>query len=155
MHICPCLRSLGICKNIGIRTYFASVTAESAGFSRHFWVFYKSARTCHFLYCTWELHFFRRIFWAQHKSGHFVRLKVTRFLWNPPIPLLHPNICVGLPTAHPLHCIEFGPPKFFQVLHHILLNFANFRGGPLSKSMQITKKRIETVGNHVQTVGTC
>ena len=39
--------------------------------------------------------------------------------------------------------------------HNVLLNFANFRGRPISKSMQIPKKRIETVGIHVQTVGTC
>ena len=41
--------------------------------------------------------------------------------------------------------------------HNILLNFAKFRGRPIgiSKSMQIPKKRIETVGIHVQTVGTC
>ena len=43
----------------------------------------------------------------------------------------------------------------FQIFHDVLLNFANFRGGPLSKSMQILEKRIETVGNHVQTVRTC
>ena len=43
----------------------------------------------------------------------------------------------------------------FQIFHDILLNLANFRGGALSKSMQIPKKRIKTVGNHVQTVGTC
>jgi len=42
-----------------------------------------------------------------------------------------------------------------SISNHILLNFAIFHGGALSKSMQIPKKRIETVGNHVRTVGTC
>jgi len=32
---------------------------------------------------------------------------------------------------------------------------ANFGGRPMTKSMQIPEKRIETVGNHVKTVGTC
>ena len=36
MHILPCARALGICKNIGIRTYFGSATAEIMGFFRHF-----------------------------------------------------------------------------------------------------------------------
>ena len=33
MHICPCSRALGICKNKGILTYFGSMTVESVGFS--------------------------------------------------------------------------------------------------------------------------
>jgi len=33
MHICPCSRALGICKDIGIRTYFGSMTVESVGFT--------------------------------------------------------------------------------------------------------------------------
>jgi len=52
MHICPWSWALGICKNIGIRTYFASVTAESVRFFCHFCVLYTSTHTCHFLYCT-------------------------------------------------------------------------------------------------------
>ena len=36
MHNCPCSRALGICKNIGIRTYFSSMTVESVRFFRHF-----------------------------------------------------------------------------------------------------------------------
>jgi len=36
MHICPCSRALGICKNIGIPTYFGSMTVESVGVFRHF-----------------------------------------------------------------------------------------------------------------------
>jgi len=40
----------------------------------------------------WELHFLRRICWAHEKSGNFVRSKITRFSWNPLIPLLHPTI---------------------------------------------------------------
>ena len=36
MHICPCSRALGICKNIGIRTYFGSMAIESVGVFRHF-----------------------------------------------------------------------------------------------------------------------
>jgi len=38
--------------------------------------------------------------------------------------------------------------------HQSILSLANFWGGALSKSMQIPKKRIETVGNHMQTVRT-
>jgi len=38
-------------------TYFASVTAEYVEVFRHFCVLYKSARTCHFFYCTYELLF--------------------------------------------------------------------------------------------------
>jgi len=48
MHICPCSWALGICKNIGIWNYFASVTAKSMGGFRHSCGLYKSARTCHF-----------------------------------------------------------------------------------------------------------
>jgi len=36
MHVCPYSWALGICKNIGIRTYLASVAAESVGFSATF-----------------------------------------------------------------------------------------------------------------------
>ena len=43
----------------------------------------------------------------------------------------------------------------FQIFDDILFNLANFLEEALSKSMRISKKRIETVGNHVQTVGTC
>ena len=49
-----------------------------------------------------------------------------------------------------------GPPLmkiFIQIFHHILLNLANFGGRPMSKSMQIPEKRIETVENHVKTIG--
>ena len=35
MHICPCSLALEICKNIGIRTCFGSVTAEIMGVFRH------------------------------------------------------------------------------------------------------------------------
>jgi len=38
------------------------VTAEYVGFSRHIYVLYKSARTCHFCDCTEEVRFLRRIF---------------------------------------------------------------------------------------------
>jgi len=36
MHICPCSRAFGICKNIGVWTYFGSMTVESVGVFRHF-----------------------------------------------------------------------------------------------------------------------
>ena len=36
MHISPSSWALGICKNIGIRTYFGSVTAESVQFFHQF-----------------------------------------------------------------------------------------------------------------------
>ena len=52
MNIGPCSEGLGICKHIGIRTYFSSLTPEYVGFSRHFCVLYKSAQTCHFFNCT-------------------------------------------------------------------------------------------------------
>ena len=45
----------------------------------------------HLFNCTYELHFLRRIFWAHKKSGNSGSLKVTRFWWNPPVPLLHPR----------------------------------------------------------------
>jgi len=41
MHICPCSWALGIFKNIGIRTYFALVTAVSVRVFRHFCVWCK------------------------------------------------------------------------------------------------------------------
>jgi len=43
----------------------------------------------------------------------------------------------------------------FQIFYNILLNWAIFVGGVMSKSMQIPNKRIETVGNHVETFWTC
>jgi len=54
-------------------------------------VLYKSTHICHFFYCTQELHFLRRIFWAHSKSSNFEHLKVTRFSRKIPIPLLHPT----------------------------------------------------------------
>ena len=62
-------------------------------------------------------------------------------------------------TPDPLHRIEFGPSKFFSKtckfssIFYSTLQYSG--GGPLSKSMQIPGKGIETVGNNVQTVGTC
>ena len=35
------------------------------------------------------------------------------------------------------------------------LNLANFGGRPMTQSMQNPEKRIEKVGSHVKTVGTC
>jgi len=57
----------------------------------------------------------------------------------------------------PLHWIWSTEIIFqnLQIFHHILLNSAIFRGGALLKSMQIPEKRIETVRNHMETVGTC
>jgi len=43
------LLALGICKNIGIRTYFDSVTAESVRFSHHFPCAIKVPRLATFL----------------------------------------------------------------------------------------------------------
>ena len=40
-------------------------------------------------HCTKELHFLRRIFWANKTSGYFKSQKVTRFSWN---LLLHPSV---------------------------------------------------------------
>jgi len=90
MHNCPCSWALGICKNIGIRTYFVLVTAESVGVFCHLGVLCKSARTCHFFLLHTRTAFFEAHFWAHYKSGNFERLKVTRLSWNPPTPLLHP-----------------------------------------------------------------
>jgi len=49
MHICPCSRALGICKNIGIRTYLRSVTAESVRLFDHFAFCIKASRHATFL----------------------------------------------------------------------------------------------------------
>ena len=43
----------------------------------------RSEQTCHFFYCTKELHFLRRILWGHKKSGKSVRSKVTSFCWKP------------------------------------------------------------------------
>ena len=52
--------------------------------------------------------------------------------------------------------IELGTLHFFNgVLLRSTLNLANFGGMPMTKNMQIRKKRIEIVGNHVKTVETC
>ena len=66
----PLFIALGICKNIGIRTYFGSMTVESVRVFRHF------------AFCSLA-------------SASFVSQKVTRFSLNPPIPLLHPNTSVS------------------------------------------------------------
>jgi len=62
-------------------------------------------------------------------------------------------------VRHRLHRYKFSPPKFlfqnFQILHNILRNLKNCWGGAISTRMQITGKRIEPVGNHVQIVGNC
>jgi len=59
---------------------------------------------------------------------------------------------------HPLHRIEFCPPKFFSKTFKVSIIFystSQISWVALSKSMQIPKKRNEPVRNHVQTVGTC
>ena len=43
--------------------------------------------------------------------------------------------------------------QIFEIFHNILLNSANLGGGAVSESIQIPEKRIEEVGNHVETVG--
>jgi len=62
IHICPYSWALGICNKIGIRTYFASVAAESVGFFRHFCVLARNVQTCHFFYH--KLH--QRTFFEAH-----------------------------------------------------------------------------------------
>ena len=58
MHICPLSWALRICRNIGIWTYFGSVTVESVKFFRHFafWrhgtrlaIFFIADKNCIFL----------------------------------------------------------------------------------------------------------
>jgi len=60
-------------------------------------------------------------------------------------------IFINLVSTSPLHWIWSTEILLqnFQIFHDILLNFATLLGGPPSKSMQISKKRIETVRNHV------
>ena len=71
MHICPCSWAVGVCKNsdIGIQTYFGSVTAEYVEFY---------PLGVYFLYYTYKLHFLWRIFCAHYKSGNFGYQKVTK-----------------------------------------------------------------------------
>ena len=80
MHICPCSRALGICKNIGIRTYFSLVTAEIMGFSRHFAFCSLGNRLASFLIVPKNC-----IFWG----ASFELIKPLS--WNPLIPFLHPT----------------------------------------------------------------
>ena len=71
-----------MCKNIGIRIYFGSATAEYVRFSFHsekypdLPLFLLLLGTASF-----EVHLLSPL-----KSGNFGYLKVTRFLWNSPIP---------------------------------------------------------------------
>jgi len=80
---------VGIYKNIGIRTYFVSMTVESVGGFRH--SAFCSRTDLPAFNCSKKQHFLRRIFWAHKKPGNFVPQEVTRFSLNPPIPLLHPT----------------------------------------------------------------
>jgi len=52
-------------------------------------VLYKSTQTCHFFYCTKELHFFRRIFWA-HKIWQLWVLRSYRVFMDPPYAIVTP-----------------------------------------------------------------
>jgi len=54
-----------------------------------------------------------------------------------------------------VHRNSFPKLSKFQIFLDILLNFANFGGRPMTKSMQILEKRVETVGNNVKIVRTC
>jgi len=92
MHICPCSQALGICKNIGIRTYFDSVTAKIMGFFRRFAFCSLGNRLASFFIVPKNCILWGTSFELIKKLGNFVPQKVIRFSWNPPIPsLLHPT----------------------------------------------------------------
>jgi len=93
MHICSCSWALEVCKNIGIRTFFGSVTVESVRVFRHF-------AFCHhgFQLATFFIVHMNWIFLGT-SFKLFKNLATlnpeNRFLWNPPIPLLHPRLPGG------------------------------------------------------------
>jgi len=66
----------------------------------------------------------------------------------------HNLICRLTPSTN-----EFDPPKFcsqtfkFSMIFYSTVQISG--GGPFRKACRLPKKRIETVGNQVQTVGTC
>jgi len=84
MHVCPCSWALGICKNIGIRTYFGSVRAEFVGVFRHFVFCIKVPKLTTFFIASKNC-----IFWGTSfepiSNLNFEYRKVTRFSWNPPL----------------------------------------------------------------------
>ena len=82
MHICLCPWALGICKIIGIRTYFGSVTAESVRVFHHFAFCIKVSRLATFkklhLRTAFFCRFTRRIFCEPRR----ILCKIWRF-WVP------------------------------------------------------------------------
>jgi len=62
MQICLCSWALGLYKNVGIRTYFGLVTAESVWFFHHFAFCIKVLRLANFFIAPKNCTFLRHIF---------------------------------------------------------------------------------------------
>ena len=71
-----------MCKNIGIWTYLGSMAVESLGFSRQF-AFCRHRFKLATFFIVQDLHFLRRIFSANLKTGSVKSRKVTRSSWKP------------------------------------------------------------------------
>jgi len=86
---CPCSRALGICKNIGSRTYFGSMTVEFVGVFRHFTFCSLGNRLASFFIVPKNC-----IFWGASfeliKTWQLCSPKSYKVSF-PPIPLLHPT----------------------------------------------------------------
>jgi len=97
MHICACSSAPEICQNIGIRTHFASVTAASLGFSRHFAFCIKVPRLATFFIASKNC-----IFWglllSSQKIWQLWVLKSCKVFMRPPYQCytLPPVVKAGL-----------------------------------------------------------
>jgi len=92
MHICPCARLLEQSRKFGFRPILGRWRSILWRFSAilHFGAT-EPDLPAFILHLLEELHFLKRILWACEKSCNFGSWKVTRFSWNPTIPLLlHP-----------------------------------------------------------------
>jgi len=87
MHICACSSAPEICQNIGIRTYFGSVTAASLGVFRHFAFCIKVPRLATFFIASKNC-----IFWglllSSQKIWQLWVLKSCKVLMRPPYPII-------------------------------------------------------------------
>ena len=89
-HICPWSWALGICKNIGIRIYFASVMAESVRVFCHFCVLYTSTHTCHFFSLHLRTAFFEAHLLSPLKIWQFWVLKSYKVFMETPYTIVTP-----------------------------------------------------------------
>jgi len=80
-----------MCHKLGIRTYFGSVTVESVRFSCHFAFWRHVPRLATFSIVPKNCIFWGASFEPIQNLTTLVYQKVTRFLGEPPIPLLHPS----------------------------------------------------------------